>query len=367
MMMKYFNLFFVLTFSLNIYAQNTNYNIWNPASGTYAVEGQAWPGQGKDFYDRLPARAENLVRQRVWELSKNTAGISIRFTSNAKEIIVRYQVAGSLQMPHFSATGVSGVDLFAKEPGKSDWLWAVANFKFADTIQYVYTNLQRAGAAVTRDYTLFLPLYNEVKWLEVLTPKESNLVPVVPRKVKPIVVYGTSIAQGGCASRSGMSFTNIVQRRLNVPVVNLAFSGNGRLEQPLLDLMTEIDPQIYVLDCLPNLSAEGLAPKIRNAVKTLRSKRPTVPILLVEHCGYMNEEMNEATRNAYKANNRVNKLVYDSLIKGGAKNLYYLSKEEIGLDINSTVDNVHPTDVGMLKYADAYIKKLTGITNAMRK
>lgn len=253
----------LIALSIQASAQQTNqYNIWNPASGIYSLEGQAWPGQVKNFYDRLPEKAEKMVRVPVWYLSKNTAGMSLRFTSNAKEIIVRYLVSGSLQMPHFAATGVSGVDLFAKEPGKKEWLWTAAKFNFADTIQYNYSNLQHNGQPVLREYTLFLPLYNDVKWLEVLTPKESTLTPISPRKIKPIVVYGTSIAQGGCASRPGMGFTNILQRRLEVPVVNLAFSGNGKLEQPVLDLMTEIDPQVYVLDCLPNLSDEGLASKI---------------------------------------------------------------------------------------------------------
>lgn len=353
--------FFLLLIALSIHAsaQQTNrYNIWNPASGVYALEGQAWPGQGKNFYDRFPAKAEKMVREVLWNLSRNAAGISIRFASNAKEIVVRYQVSGPIQMSHFPATGVTGVDLFAKEPGKKDWLWTTGNFKFADTVKYTYTNLQRNGEPVLREYTLFLPLYNDVKWLEILTPKESMLTPVPSRKVKPIVVYGTSIAQGGCASRPGMAFTNIVQRRLDIPIVNLAFSGNGKLEQPVLDLLTEIDPQVYVLDCLPNLSAEGLAPKLVNAVKTLRSKRPNVPIVMVEHCGYLNEDIDEVRREAYRADNRINKQVYDSLVKSGVKKLYYLTKEEIGLDINSTVDYVHPTDHGMLKYADAYEKTL---------
>lgn len=352
-------LIILIIISYSLSAQNkVQYKTWNPAQGAYALEGQAWPGQVKDFYDRLPAKAENTVRDAVWNLSKNAAGISLRFASDAKEIIVRYKVSGSIQMLHFPATGVSGVDLFAKEPGKEDWLWTAAKYKFADTIQYAYSNLAKNAKPVMREYTLFLPLYNEVKWLEILTPKESTITPIPARKVKPIVVYGTSIAQGGCASRPGMAFTNIVQRELHVPVINLAFSGNGRLEQPILDLMTEIDAAVYVLDCLPNLAANGLAPKIVNAVTTLKAKRKNVPIMLVEHCGYPNEAIDETRRETYKAINRVQKQVYDSLIISGMKNIYYLTKEEIGLNTNSTVDYVHPNDVGMMQYAEAYVKKL---------
>ena len=306
----------------------------------------------------MPTKAEKTVRDAVKKKKKNTSGLSLRFKSDAKEIIVRYQVSGSLQMLHFPATAVSGVDLFAKEAGKKNWLWTNGSYKFKDTLQYTFSNLERNGQPVMREYTLFLPLYNDVKWMEILTPKQSSLFPIPARKEKPIVVYGTSIAQGGCASRPGMSFTNIVQRNLNMPIINLAFSGNGRLEQPMLDLLTEIDAKVFVLDCLPNLSADGLAPKILNAVKNLRSKKPSVPIILVEHCGTMNDQINENQRNAYQASNKIQKQVYDSLIKSGMKYLYYISKKDIGLDINSTVDYVHPTDVGMLKYADAYTRML---------
>lgn len=360
--MKIFLTIFLFFFAGHLYSQNGGeYNIWNPATGVYALEGRTFSGKVKDFYDRLPAGLENNVRKEVWNLSKNAAGLSLRFKSNAKEIIVRYQVGGVLQMSHMPATGVSGVDLFAKETGHTDWLWTNGNYKFRDTIVYTFTNLERKNKAVMREYTLFLPLYNSVKWLEILTPKESIVTPLAPRKEKPIIIYGTSIAQGGCASRPGMAWTNILQRNLNNPVINWAFSGNGRLEQPILDVMAETDALIYVLDCLPNLAKEGLAPRIVNAVTTLRKKKPNTPILLTEHCGNMNEGIDEKRRDTYQALNRIQKNVYDSLIKSGMKNLYYLFKKEIGLDINSTVDYVHPNDVGMLKYADAYTKKLNKI------
>lgn len=355
-----FIVFIIISYSLS--AQNkVQYKTWNPAQGVYALEGQVWKGEDSNFYNRLPAKASKMVRPAVWNLSTNTAGVSLRFASNASQIIVRYQVNKEHHLPHMPATGVSGVDLFAKEPGADGWLWATGRFVFADTIQYTFTNLDKNGKPAMRDYTLFLPLYNSVKWLEIVTPAESVLKPITPRKEKPVVVYGTSIAQGGCASRPGLGFTNIVQRELDVPVINLAFSGNGRLEQPILDLMTEIDAAVYVLDCLPNLAANGLAPKLVNAVTTLKAKRKNVPIMLVEHCGYANEAIDETRRETYMAINRVQKQVYDSLIKSGMKNLYYLTKEEIGLDINSTVDYVHPNDVGMMKYAEAYTRKLKQI------
>ena len=100
---------------------------------------------------------------------------------------------------------------------------------------------------------MYLPLYNGIKWMEVAVPAESEFIPLQVRNDKPVVVYGTSIAQGGCATRPGLAWTNILSRKLDRPVINLGFSGNGRLEKEVLDLVAATAAKIYVLDCLPNL------------------------------------------------------------------------------------------------------------------
>ncbi len=153
------------------------------------------------------------------------------------------------------ATGVSGIDLYSKTiDGK--WLWAAGKFSFKDTITYHFTNLLPNDQHVNnREYTLYLPLYNSVKWMEITVPKAALFKSLPVRKDNPIVVYGTSIAQGACASRPGLAWTNILGRKLDRPVINLAFSGNGKLEKELIELLSEIDASLYVLDCLPNLTS----------------------------------------------------------------------------------------------------------------
>src|SRR5690554_5877262 len=140
---------------------------WNPISETQpVVEGQAWPGEVEDFYDRLPERAQQEVRREVWNLSKNSAGLQIRFKTNANNIEIKYVVSGRLQMPHMPATGVSGVDLYAKDKD-NQWIWAAGKYSFGDTIIYKFTDLQ-SSTSTSREYTLYLPLYNSVKWLEII-------------------------------------------------------------------------------------------------------------------------------------------------------------------------------------------------------
>ena len=358
-------LIFIATTTHSFSQQSKTYKTWNPALDTLqVVEGQAWSKEVKSFYDRLPARAEKTVRNEVWELSQNSAGLSLRFRSNANEIIVKYVVSEELQFPHMPATGVSGVDLYAKN-SDGKWLWCAGRFSFGDTIVYRYKGmLSKDEYENPFDYTLYLPLYNSVKWLEINVPDSSLFTPLPARKEKPIIVYGTSIAQGGCATRPGLAWTNILGRKLDRPVINLGFSGNGRLEKELIDLITEVDAKLYVLDCLPNLSPENigeLKKKIVESVKELKSKRPDIPVLLTDHDGYTDEEINPASKEETRILNTVQKQEFDSLATAGTKDIYLLTKNEIGQDIETMVDGTHPNDIGMMRYADAYEKKIRAI------
>lgn len=344
------------------------YNWWNPANNDFPViEGQAWTKETKDPFDRLPARSESTVRNAVWELSHNTAGLLIRFKTNSSQVIIRYQVSGELALPHMPSTGVSGVDLFALN-SNNNWLWCAGKYTFGDTIQYRFTGLDTTGIAKNKslEYWLYLPLYNSVRWLEIAVQPMSLFMPLPVRTEKPIVVYGTSIAQGCCASRPGMAWTSIVGRKSGTPLINLGFSGNGKLEKEIIDLLSEVNAKLYVLDCLPNLTAPNTSPqetkkRIIASVNQLRQKRKGIPILLVEHGGYTDGLINKGRREAYTAINQVMKKAFEELKANGLKNIFLLTKQEINLDIDCMVDGTHPTDYGMLLYAKAYEKKIREI------
>ncbi len=364
-------LFFLLTF-LQVtsgYSQKISYTWWNPAKSQIPVmEGQAWR-EVKSPYDRLPAKAESTVRKDVWDLSHQTAGLMLRFKSNADQFIVRYKVSGEKAMPHMPATGVSGVDLYAvNADGK--WLWCAGKYNMGDTIEYRFTGLTpNDNHQKGREYRLYFPLYNSVEWMEVGVPEGTLLSPLPVRKEKPIVVYGTSIAQGGCASRPAMAWPAIVGRKLDRPLINLGFSGNGRLEKEVIDLISEIDAKLFVLDCLPNLDAsdatksEGVKNLVIESVRQLKNKHPTTPILLVEHCGFSDEGIKLSHERNIKALNRAQRAALEQLNADGHNNLYLLSKEEIGLSMDGTVDGIHPNDLGMQDYADAYEKIIRIILN----
>ncbi|MFH6605056.1 SGNH/GDSL hydrolase family protein [Maribacter algicola] len=344
---------------------------WNPQESAFNVlEGQVWPAEVEDFYDRLPKRAKENVREPVWNLSKHASGLKIRFRSNAEEIIVRYGVGLRKAMDHMPATGVSGVDLYAKD-SDGEWLWCNGGRTFSDTITFKFNGLRSNDKYhdLGREYRLNLPLYNTVEWMEIGIPESAHFEPLPVRKEKPIVVYGTSIAHGACASRPGMAWTNILSRKMDRPLINLAFSGNGRLEKELIDLVDEIDAKIYILDCLPNLWREEtyddaeLEKRIVYSVRQLRKERPETPILLVDHAGYTDGFIRDERKDAFSRVNRIQRATYKKLQSEGITGLHYLSYEELGLRIDDTVDGTHPNDLGMIHYAEAYETKLREILN----
>ena len=304
-------------------AQDTPIKWWNPEQHkTETIEGKAWPNEVETFYDRLPHKAKPKVREAVWRLSKHAAGLKIRFRSNSENITVRYTVGSNLAMHHMPTTGVSGVDLYAiNSSGKL--LWCNGQRTIGDTISFKFKGLRPNDEyhKMGREYRLNLPLYNSVKWLEIGTDEGSYFEPLPVRKEKPIVVYGTSIAQGACASRPGMAWTNILSRNMDRPLINLAFSGNGRLEKELVDLLAEIEAKIYILDCLPNLTNTEkyndtiLESKVLNSVRLLKQKHPDTPILLVDHAGYADSNLRPERKKQYTRTNTIQKAAYKKLKK----------------------------------------------------
>lgn len=338
--------------------------VWyNPASDSIMpIHGRFWNKEIGRLYQRLPERAEEMLRKPVWDLSLQTAGLYLKFYTNASSIQVKYKVTGGFSMPHMPATGVSGVDLYTMDSEGRNY-WCAANYQFGDTVRYTYNDLIfRNTHNKGNEFTLYLPLYNGVKSLQIGVPSDCIFEFVRPSLEKPVVVYGTSIAQGACASRPGMAWTNILQRKLDMPVVNLGFSGNGQLDENFFRLLSETDAAIYVIDCMPNMTGERtdlIRARLENGIKIIREKNNT-PILLVEHDGYMGYHVSAKKEALFRRANDELRIVYESM-KDKVNNIFYLSFDELGLGMDSQVDGVHATDLGMQQYADAYYKKIENI------
>ncbi|MCX7000704.1 MAG: SGNH/GDSL hydrolase family protein [Candidatus Sumerlaeota bacterium] len=310
------------------------------------IEGKGWKGT-EHLFERLPVRARDKVTTAVWNLSKDTAGIAVRFVTDSKVIGAYWDGGGA--MNHMAATGNSGLDLYVRR--KDTWEFCgVGRPNITTTTATLVNNLPGKPA----EYLLYLPLYNKVKDLKVGVTPVAFLAPAPerPAERRPLVFYGTSITQGGCASRAGMCHAAILGRWLDREVINLGFSGAGKMEPVIADLLCELSPSVYILECLPNMTTDMVKERVKPFVRTLRHAHPETPILLVENLLLRRDNpQNLALKTAYK-----------NLQKEGVKYLYYLPADnQLAGRENGTVDGVHPTDLGFFRMATAYAPALGAI------
>jgi lysophospholipase L1-like esterase len=214
-----------------------------------------------------------------------------------------------------------------------------------------------------REVTLNFPLYQGVKQVEIgLAPNAQLFSPLPWRTDRRVIVYGTSITQGGCANRPGMSYPNILSRRLNAEVINLGFSGNGRAEPELAHLIAEItNPGLYIIDCEANVPDEDpLAELLDDFVRILRDTQPTVPILLLSSIRFAYEVLEDGTDVAAAARERkshrreIHRALVDRRRTDGDRAVFFQDGAELLGDDDyeeCTVDGVHPTDLGFLRMA----------------
>ena len=205
---------------------------------------------------------------------------------------------------------------------------------------------------------MFLPLYDGVVKLEIGIDSTCVIKKPEPWHQNPIVFYGTSITQGGCASRPGMAHTNIISRKLGVDCYNFGFSGNGRMEIPIAQLIAGIDARFYVIECLPNMSYEQVLKNTMPLAEIIRKARPDTPIIFVDNPMYDGASLDDTLRFSINRKNAALKNEFNKLKAKGLENIYYIENESSPFnDHEGEVDGVHLTDLGFMRYADFLIAK----------
>ncbi|MEC8555514.1 MAG: SGNH/GDSL hydrolase family protein [Planctomycetota bacterium] len=326
------------------------------------VEGRILPDQARErWFDRFPASAQKTVTSNVWNLSRHAAGMMVRFETDSTEIHVDYELLSrNLAMSHMPATGVSGIDLYARD-GEGRWRWVQVT---RPTTQQVKTKVVGGLAPGSREYAAYMPLYNGVQRLSIGVKPGSKFKQFEPRP-KTIVFYGTSITHGACASRPGMVHTAILGRRFDMHVVNLGFSGNGKMDAAVGDFLTELDAAVFVIDCLPNMNAEMVRKKCVPLVKQMREKKPRTPIVLVEDRRNTNSWILPKRDKHHDANHAALREAYERLLAAGFNDLYYIEGDMLyGDDGDGATDGSHASDLGFMRQADAFepvLRKAMGL------
>ena len=312
-------------------------------------------------YTRIPAYLEDSVRPYLWERTQHSAGIAVRFATNSTRVGVRYKPRFNARLPHMPDTGVKGCDLY-RLSDEGVWEYVNTNRPVSrDSVQSKTFVENLAGDM--REFMIYLPLYDGVDWLEVGVDSAALITPPkadTPSRRHRIVFYGTSIMQGGCASRPGMAATSIIQRELDCECVNLGISGEGKMDMCMARAMATIpDVDVYVIDPVPNCTKLMCDTLTQGFIGILRSLRPDVPIVMVEGFIYPYAKFDSYFGEYLPEKNDAFRRNYEIMKEENPDNLYYVTCDGLaGYDGEATVDGVHFTDLGFRRYADKLIPVL---------
>ena len=321
--------------------------------------------QTETLYERLPESLKNVTRGPVWDLGKNTAGLAVRFSSNSSQIAAKWELYMDRSMDHMAFTGIKGLDLYCWEGGK----WIFVNTARPETAGKKQEALIISNMEIKdREYMLYLPLYDGVISLKigidstcVIEQPKKN----IPNTLKPVVCYGTSILQGGCASRPGMAHSNILSRRFNREFINLGFSGNGQLDYEIAEIISDKhNAGLIILDFMPNVDVLQIQEKMEKFYYIIRHKLPDVPIIFIENPIFPHGKFDINMQTTVEEKNKALHAAFKNLESKGEKNILLISSEKmIGNDGEATVDGIHFTDLGFMRYADylyPYLEKFLG-------
>lgn len=308
--------------------------------------------QTETRYERLPATLKDQSREAVWNLGKNTAGLYLRFKSNTTSVGLKWTLYQNRMMNHMTETGAKGFDLY----GLKDNQWVFVNSARPQVNSLTNEAVIVANMDTTlKEFMLYFPLYDGVVDLQIgidslalLSPPSADL----PVSTKPVVCYGTSIQQGGCASRPGMAHVSILSRWFNREFVNLGFSGNARLDYDIAELIGSRDASLIILDFMPNVDVVLIEEKLEEFYRIVRQKAPHTTILFVENPHYPQAEFDNQTKKTVADKNAALHAVFHRLVAKGEQHIHIVpASGMIGTDHEATVDGVHFTDLGFMRYA----------------
>lgn len=294
-------------------------------------------------YRRMPENVAKSVSEAVYALHTNTAGGRVRFVTDSSYVAINAQMDGLGKMPHFAFTGSIGFDMYIGDCYAKTFVPPV-------DITDGYESIVEFESKELREITIDFPLYSNVRNLFIGLQKDAVLKQAQPYKnKKPIVYYGSSITQGGCASRAGMSYQGILSRRFNYDFINLGFSGSAKAEDAMIDYIKGLDMSLFVYDYDHNApTVEHLAATHEKMFTSIRSAKPNLPVVIMSRPKHILTDVDRERL-------RIIETTYNNAISAGDKNVYLITGAMLtSLCKNEgTVDGVHPTDFGFVSMAKA--------------
>lgn len=338
---------------------------YDVCSEPFKIYGVIEPENDTDRFRRMPESVAKNVSEGVMYLNTNTAGGRVRFKTDAEYMAVHALMPADkiCRSSHFAFSGSSGFDLYTEEDGKQYYIHTfIPPMDMTDGFVSEFTNIPKP---CMREYTLNMPLYSDVSKLYIILNSGAHLLPCREYAINtPIVYYGSSITQGGCASRPGNSYQSIISRELDCNYINLGFSGNAKAEDVIANYIAGLDMSAFVYDYDYNApNVEHLEKTHKRMFDIVRASNPDIPIICVSRpvsVWFGNKDEEDKRR----------KIILDTVSKAkmdGDKNVYFVD----GADFASqsyvadslSVDGCHPNDLGFMCMAEVICKKIKEALN----
>ncbi len=308
--------------------------------------------KNEPVYTRLPADVAKATSAGVAELAFCTAGGRVRFKTDSEYVAIMARAKHTNVMPHMTVLGQGSFDLYVTENGSPKYSYSLKRGPYEDTC----SDIKHFGSREMRDIIINFPLYNGVEELCIGLQADAKVSGGDKYKhEKPVLYYGSSITQGGCASRPGNSYQGFISRKYDCDFINLGFSGCACGEDAIVDYMRSLDISVFVCDYDYNApTVEHLEKTHERLYKRFREMQKDTPIIFVSKPDFSTED--DRRRREIILN------TYNNAIASGDKNVYFVDGEKLfegEYSDGCTVDGCHPNDIGFMRMADK-IGKIVG-------
>lgn len=294
-----------------------------------------------DLFRRLPEKVAAVVNPGVHRLHANASGGRVRFCTDSPYIAIHAELDSVCKVDHFAFTGTIGFDLIT---GKRH----LGTFRPSKDVEHAFEAVVDFAEPGIRTYTIHFPLYSNVRKLYIGLYDGSSLYAAPDYTLEsPVVYYGSSITQGGCASRPGNSYPNLLSAFLDCNHINLGFAGNAKGEESIAEYIASLDMSAFVYDYDHNASIATLQNTHMRMFQTIRRAHPRLPILMLSRPKYYisNDEINRQ---------QIIKETYQTARNAGDENVYFISGQDLLVSLardTGLVDGTHPNDIGFLSMA----------------
>lgn len=326
-----------------------NIKFFNATEKPFALHGLFAPDKEENYYRRMPASVTKNINSGVEALAKNTAGGRIRFRTDSPYVAIKAFYPDVCVMNHMAQCGIQGFSVYCDD---------IFVGSFIPNRKKKYEGIVYLPKGKMQSITIYFPLYNNLSRLYIGLDEECEILEEIPYKINsPVVFYGSSITQGGCASRPGTDYEGFLSRALDCDYLNLGFSGSARGEIAHAQYIAKLEMSAFVMDYDHNSpDAEHLEKTHEAFFREFRKAQPSTPVIFISRPELPRTEDREKRFEVIKK-------TYDNAVAQGDKNVYLIDGGTFFTETvfnDATVDNCHPTDLGFYLMAKKIEPVLAG-------